>query len=283
MDVTNNPNTEFSELIRAGSLTEAREAVQQAIRSSPDDFFLRVLLFQILALCGEWARAQTQLDLTGQLDKDANSMVQTYRETIRCEVFREAVFNGTHQPLIFGDPLPWIGLLVEALRLAGSGEHSGAEALRNKAFDEAPPSGGVINGEKFEWIADADMRLGPICEVILNGRYYWVPFHRIGSIKIEEPADLRDFVWTPAFFTWANGGEAAGFIPTRYPESHRSEDGLIRMAKTTSWISTGESTFQGLGQRMITTDINEYPVMDIRDVSIEAGFHEIAAGNEENA
>ena len=36
-----------------------------------------------------------------------------------------------------------------------------------------------MDGHGFEWIADADSRLGPLLEVILEGKYYWAPFCRI--------------------------------------------------------------------------------------------------------
>ena len=51
------------------------------------------------------------------------------------------------------------------------------------------------------------MRLGPVCEAIINGRYYWVPFDRLSRIDLEAPVDLRDVVWMPAHFQFANGGE----------------------------------------------------------------------------
>ena len=31
--------------------------------------------------------------------------------------------------------------------------------------------------------------MGPVLEAVINGRYYWVPFHRIQSINIEVPED----------------------------------------------------------------------------------------------
>ena len=40
---------------------------------------------------------------------------------------------------------------------------------------------GSLNGQPFEWVADADSRLGPVMEAIINGRYYWVPFARLAS------------------------------------------------------------------------------------------------------
>src|SRR6202043_684861 len=103
-----------------------------------------------------------------------------------------------------------------------------ADAIRAEAFEAAPATVGSLNGTVFEWIADADTRLGPVLEVLLNGAYYWVPYERIRGIAIEPPADARDLVWLPAEFTWSNAGTAFGLIPTRYPGSEASEDAAIR-------------------------------------------------------
>ena len=37
------------------------------------------------------------------------------------------------------------------------------------------PPAAPIDGKAFAWMADADMRLGPVLEAVINGRYYWVP------------------------------------------------------------------------------------------------------------
>ncbi len=78
---------------------------------------------------------------------------------------------------------------------------------------------GTLDGRPFEWIADADPRLGPVFEAVVDGAYHWVPMTRVSRLALEPPADLRDQVWMPAEFTWTNGGRTVGFIPTRYPGS----------------------------------------------------------------
>ena len=87
------------ELLREGQLDEALAALQQEIRQSPADAKLRVFLFQLLAVQGQWDRALTQLSVVGELDALALPMVQTYREAIRCEVLRSEVFAGKRTPL----------------------------------------------------------------------------------------------------------------------------------------------------------------------------------------
>jgi len=225
-------------------------------------------LFQLLAVLGQWDRALTQLKVVGELDAITLPMVQTYHQALRCEVFRTGVFEGKRSPMVFGNPEQWIALLLEALKLTAQGQLAQSQTMRDEAFEQATVTSGTINDQPFEWISDADSRLGPTLECILNGRYYWVPFNRIREINIEEPCDLRDEVWMLAYFTWANGGEAVGLIPTRYPGSEKSDDAQLVRAKKTAWIEHDKDVFLGLGQRMLATDQGEYPLMDIRKITL---------------
>jgi len=142
--------------------------------------------------------------------------------------------------------------------------------LRGRAFDAAPASPARIDGQEVAWIADADGRLGPMLEAIINGRYFWLPFMRLERILIETPSDLRDQVWMPAKFLLSNGGDTVGLIPTRYVGSERSPDPLIRLARKTEWIEVGPESFEGRGQRMLATDMADFPLMDIRTIEFEA-------------
>ena len=253
--------------IRDGNSDKALQFLQSEIRINPTDPKLRTFLFQLLAVLGQWERALTQLNVAGDLDAANLAMVQTYREAISCEVLRKEIFAGLKTPLIFGDPAQWLALSLEALKLTALDQHQQARELREQAFNLAPASSGIIDGVPFDWIADADSRLGPVLEAIVNGRYFWIPFFQISAIKIEKPCDLRDMVWTPAHFDWINGGEAFGFIPTRYPGSESSEDSAIRLARKTEWQEQAEDSYIGYGQRLLTTNENDYALMDIREIS----------------
>jgi len=111
--------------------------------------------------------------------------------------------------------------------------------------------------------------VGPLLELIVNGRYYWVPFDRIQRISAEAPADLRDTVWMPVTLTWSNGGEAVGFIPTRYPGTTASTDGATLLARRTDWVDAGAETFRGLGQRMLATSDGDHALLDLRSVELD--------------
>jgi type VI secretion system protein ImpE len=257
------------EALRAGRLDEALTLLQQEVRRKPAEAKLRVFLFQLLSVRGEWNRALTQLTVAGELDAGALLMVQTYREALRCEVYRAQVFAGTRTPMALGEPDEWFAPLVQSLSLSAQGHKEEAQRMRQQAFDAAPASAGSLNETAFEWIADGDARLGPCLELIISGRYYWVPFHRISNITIEAPADLRDFVWTPAQITWSNGGEAVALIPTRYPGSERAEDPALRLARRTDWLEETSDSYLGLGQRIFITDSAETALLDVRKMAFE--------------
>jgi type VI secretion system protein ImpE len=90
----------------------------------------------------------------------------------------------------------------------------------------------------------------------------------VGKITIDAPEDLRDVVWMPAHLQFENGGESVALIPTRYPGSEASADGLIALARKTVWDEVTADTHHGLGQRILATDAGDVPLMEIRTLSI---------------
>ena len=257
------------QFIRDGNLTGALAALQGAVRKNAADVKLRIFLFQLLAVLGQWSRSLTQLNVAGELDASTLPMVQTYREAIQCEALRADIFAGKRAPLIFGEPQPWLAQLIEALQLDVT-DPQRAAVNRAQAFESAPASPGNIDGQRFEWLADADMRLGPVLEAMVNGRYFWIPLCRISKIEFDAPVDLRDAVWTAASFTWTNGAQTVGLIPTRYNGTAASGDDALLLARCTEWVEEGASSGHGLGQRMWITDAGEYALMDVRIIKFDA-------------
>ena len=253
--------------LRNGDTQGAQAAATNAVKAQPAESRHRIALFQLLCVHGAWERALGQLDVIGQLDTQALPMVGTYREAIKCEAVRAAVFEGRATPLAFGEPRRWLALMVEALHAQVRGEAAAASRLRDEALGEADAAAGTCNGEAFEWIADADTRLGPVLEAIVNGKYYWVPWSAIRQLRLERPIDLRDLVWLPASFTWRNGGEAVGLLPARYPGSERAHAEL-RLGRRIEWQDKGHGEFHGLGQKLVATDAGEYGLLDLRSVQL---------------
>jgi len=104
-----------------------------------------------------------------------------------------------------------------------------------------------------------------------------VPVSRLIRIEIEKPADLRDFVWTPATLTLENGAANVALIPTRYPGSERESDNALRLARATDWREQAGGAWHGVGQRMLTTDQSEVALLDVRVIALDTVQVEAAA------
>ena len=273
--------------LKGRTLAETLQELQARVRKEPGDAKLRNFLFQLLAVLGQWDRALAQLGVAGELDPAAIPMVQAYGDAVRCEPLRAEVLAGKRTPVLFGDPEPWVALMFEALKREGAGEFAQAVSLRAEAFEQAPATTGSIvtvadepqgdeppAGTAFEWIADADSRLGPILEAVVNGRYLWIPLQRVQRIDFEAPADLRDLVWAPVHLIWANGGEAMAMLPVRYPGSEAVDDDAIRLARRTEWNEIGDGTFHGLGQRMFATEAGESAILELKRIALDTAIAE---------
>lgn len=257
------------EFLREGRLAETLAKLQQQIRDEPAKADLRVFLFQLLSVSGDWDRALTQLNVAAEMDGEKMLLAEICRPALQCEALRTAVFAGKKSPLVFGEPEQWVGLLTQANQLIAEGQYGPARDLRDQAFEASPAISGYVNGQRFEWIADADTRLGPVLEVVVERKYFWVPFTRIKAIRVEEPKALRNVVWAEAQFTWTNGGQAPGLIPTRYAGSEASDDDLIRLGRKTDWAEHEGGHCIGLGQRTLATDAGEYPLLEIRSIVLD--------------
>jgi len=76
------------ELVAQGDPAGALELLQKRVRERSADPALRVFLFQLLCVLGQWQRALSQLELCGELDAATLPMVNTYREALKCEAVR---------------------------------------------------------------------------------------------------------------------------------------------------------------------------------------------------
>ena len=104
---------------------------------------LRVFLFQLLSVLGQWERALNQLNVAADLDAKTLAMAQMYREAIKCEALRADVFAGKTSPVIFGEPEEWLALLIESLLVQGKSRAAEAQSLRERAFEAAPTSDAI--------------------------------------------------------------------------------------------------------------------------------------------
>ena len=261
--------TRSAELLQAADPAGALKALTDEIKAKPADSKLRVFMAQLLCVLGQWERAHTQLNVVADMDPSAGPMREMVGHALRCELLRAAVFEGRRAPMVFGQPDEWLALLIESL-LQSKDDAAQAAHLAERAFEAAPAMRGQFNGQPFEWIADADSRLGPVLEAMVNGRYYWVPFSHLSQLRLEEPVDLRDKVWVPAQLQFRNGGETVALVPTRYADTDLAVAELA-LARRTEWREPRPGFFTGQGQRLLTTEAGDLALLDLREITFADG------------
>lgn len=250
-------------MTEAPSLQTELETAMNAVRSMPEAIAPRMALFQISAVCGDWRRSTTQLETMGKLDDECAMLSVTYRRLIATEAVRQRVFAGDERPVAFGEPPAWLALMVEALAVEAKGDAATAHALRETARQEAPARSGTLDGHAFEWIMDADPRLGAALEVVIDGQYRWLPLEHLVELRATPPKAMRDLVWQPVTLRLTTETELPAFVPSRYPGSEAHPNDAIRMCKETDWIDKGGEQW-GIGQRLLASDLGDHAFLDIR-------------------
>ncbi len=259
------------ELVQTARLTEAMEALKAQVRDAPADASRRFFLFQMLAIDGQWDRALTQLNVAAELDANIALFAHAGRRLLQAEAFREQVFSGVRSPMILGEPGDWIVQLVQSLSHIAAGDWESAQRDRDAAMDAAPLSPGSVDGRAVEFLADADARFGPVFEGVVDDAYYWIPMSNVSRIELEQPSRLRDLMWLPATFVWRNEGVSTGFLFSRYPGTHKSEDDALRLGRGTDWIEAGGGIELGVGQRVLICDGEDIPLVGCKEISFDAG------------
>jgi type VI secretion system protein ImpE len=229
------------ELFHAGKLDDAIQALIAELKNDPGNDRQRTFLFELLCFAGAYDRAEKQLDVLAQSgNKNAELGTLLYRGALAAERTRQGMFESRTFP-----------------------ESTEAETVS-----------GSIEDRHFEWISDADPRIGPKLEVFAAGAYMWIPFVHIESIEIQQPRRLRDLLWTPAVVrtgpSFADRDLGEILLPAMCPLSAKSSDDAVRVGRTTLWEESAEGAIP-LGQKVLIVDDEEVPLLEIRHLKFETG------------
>ncbi|WP_017799557.1 type VI secretion system accessory protein TagJ [Winslowiella toletana] len=265
----------FSQLMDGQSLAEALSAVENRIRAEPANADHRAALVQLLCLNGQWLRARAQMKSWLALKPQAQPTITLLDQCIAAEITRAAVFAGEAAPRLPGEGAEWVSDLHQALVAERQGDSARAATLRAAALDSAPLSPAQLflqddeQGQAVEWLTDGDGRLGPVCEMAVNGQYYWLPFALISEMQFQPPASVTDLVWRHTLVQLVDGSEQVCQIPLRYPFDEQASD-AVRLAKVTEWHSDDELTFTGSGQKAWLDAEQQYPLLNLTRLVFDA-------------
>jgi type VI secretion system protein ImpE len=228
------------ELLKAGKLNEAVQALGAEVRDNPSDAQRRIFLFELLCFAGDYERANKHLQILGDGSAQVQMGALLYRGALAAEITRQEMFERREFP-------------------TGAAPES---ALK-----------GTLNGKPFTSLTDADPRIGARLEVFVAGSYTWIPFQHIASVQIEPPKRLRDLLWTPALvhtgpsFQGKELGEV--LLPALSALTWKHGADSVRLGRATVWeteAETGESI--PFGQKMLLVDDEELPILELRKLEI---------------
>jgi len=265
------------DVFHGGHPQEAVAALLPGVRANPESAPLRMLLFQLYAVLGQWERCENQLQIMVQLDPKLAYLEKVYLPAIRCHAARAAILAGTQLPIVLGEPPQWIAALVRGNQLLSGGQGSDGCAILREARKAVAGITAVVNGVSGQGLCDADIRYGPIFEAIVNGVYYWVPITRVKEITSDPPRQICDTLWLPCQFTWDNGGTAVGLMLTRYPGSESTDDAELQLGHRTDWCEEDEGSMIGTGQRILSSGDTEVAILDVRSLRIDLPEPPVAA------
>lgn len=254
-------------LLQEGDLGAALSKAKVAVRDAPGDVEARARLFQMFCLNGEWDRASAQLEALSTSGQAENPIWRQFTMLLRMEARRREIYATGEVPTIVGDPEDWMAAFGKAFSLHQQGDVAGGQALREQALADAPALPAVVGDRDVPWLMDGDARLGPMLEAMLptEGDYVWIPFVRLGSFRIEKPSQLNHLIWAPAHFVWTDGKMLHGFVPVRYIGSETAGDPALALSRRTDWIDAGGEVYEGRGQKVLLSDEDDFPILDIRE------------------
>jgi type VI secretion system protein ImpE len=257
-----------NELLKAGRLAEAIAAQTEAVRTRPADREGRIFLFELLAFAGDLERARRQIDAVRYDEAERDATVQTYRNLVRAEEARRALFTAGQTPQFLLPPPEHVRLRLEAVNRLRENRPAEAAELLFRASESVPPLHGTLNGRPFDLLRDADDLFGPVLEVLVHGEYYWVPLDQVETLTADAPQYLRDLLWFPARLALRNGPAGNVHLPALYPGSHEHPDDQIKLGHATDWKQNGSGPVLGVGRRTFLVGEDGVSLLEWRALEI---------------
>ncbi len=260
---------------------------EKRVREQPTYPEHRWAMVEVLCTLCHWDRALAQLQAWARFVPEGAARAHLTRGLIQAETQRAQVFLGKQLPGVVVDCPPWMSQLAQALAYNAQGLHQNADDCRQQALAAAPVRSGLCQWTdtkqesethpetSFEWLADSDTRLGPVCEVMMAGAYRWLAFSDVARIQIAPPQHALDLIWLPARLQLHSNGATGKtmhvYLPARScwttaPEAPDMSQQAMLRSRLTAWTEVGESGIFSSGQKTWMTDGIDRPLLDVREV-----------------
>ena len=202
-------------------------------------------------------------------------MAQTYGDAVRCEAVRDDVFEGKKSPMIFGQPDQWLALLIESLLRRGPRRARAIAAAaipglrRSPDVDRRHRWAAVRLDFRRRFATGPGARSGHQRPLLLGAL---LPAEQDRARTAGRPARHGLDAGAPAVRERRRVGGADSDPLSRV--GRRPTDGLIALARKTVWEEIAPDTHRGLGQRILATDTDDVPLLEVRTISLTGSAEE---------
>ncbi len=258
------------ELLDAGDLNAAIEALTREVREAPADQHKRTFLFELLAFAGDWDRAEKQVTAVAGADAQSQMATGVYRGLLQAERDRARVFAGKARPHFLRAVPSYVEKSLAAIGQISEGSFSAARALLDEAEEERPPLSGKRGDEAFGDLRDFDDVLSGVVEMVFQGKYTWFPLEQAKSLEPNPPKKLRDLIWPGAHITADDGTSGDVFLFALYPGSSSHADNLVKLGRMTDWKSLSDDLQAGLGLRSFLVDDADVSIFELGPVDFDS-------------
>jgi type VI secretion system protein ImpE len=256
-----------NELLEAGKLRDAIQAMNDEVKRNPTDVQRRSFLAELLCVVGRLDRADAQLEVIVQQDTKAALGVALMRQLIRAETARHDFYSSGRLPEFLDVPPPHIQQHLEASIHLREKRESEAMHLLEQAEEQRPRVKGTCNGKPFDDLRDLDDMTAGVFEVLTStGKFYWIPVDRVHSIEFRKPDRLRDLIWRRAAMSIADGPEGEVFLPATYCLDGENADESALLGRITEWRGGGGAPTRGVGQVSFLVGDESVPIMQMETV-----------------
>jgi type VI secretion system protein ImpE len=250
-------------LFRAGDLSAAVDAANQAVRKAPTDIAARVLLAELLVFAGNLERADVILDAASQVEPEAAVVVAEFRQLLRADMARRQLRRDGRVPEFLGEPTDVQRLQLAALVALRAGDTAEAARLAAEAETARPRVAGTSEGTAFDDFRDADDLAAGSFEVLTTtGKYFWIPTERVASIDFHPPKRARDLMWRRATMSVREGPDGDVYLPVVYGSEDATLADTLKLGRETDWIEEG-GLVRGVGQRLFLVGEEAMGIMDL--------------------
>ena len=255
---------EVDDAVRSGDLDAARAAALSAVKAAPTNHDARRRFIDVLIVAGDLEAADRQAAILAKLSPDLAVGLALLRGRLRAARARVEWFMNGAVPAFPGGPTERDALAME-LAVALRDDPAAAPALVER-LDAAAETSLSVDGTVRPF-RDADGRVPHALEVLCSdGSYMWVDCARVGEVRFEPPATLRDLAWRRASLTLDDGSQTDVVLPATYHAPEPTD--AHRLARETEWRET-HGVVCGVGQKAFLAGDDAVYALELQTLAAE--------------